>query len=297
MMLDAALRYAARGWPVLPLAWPIVTGDHPVCSCSEGPACRHIGKHPRARRGVHAASTDEGTIRAWWRAAPHANIALALGPDPIGIWALDVDPKSHGDRTLADLVREHGPIGPTLHAITGSGGDHYFFRWPASGVAGAAHRLGRGLDAQAAGQYVVAAPSLHASGARYEWEDERAELLDAPAWVLALVTARAWHYDPPARPFDRPRVLGADRVLQRAAAYLDAMPPAIAGQGGDRQTTRAAHAMVKGFGLSPTVALELLLTRFNPRCEPPWKPADIERKIAYVARTSASATAFLLRAS
>ena len=55
--LDAALRYAARGWPVFP--------------------CR--GKIPLTPHGFHDASTDAATIEAWWRENPDALISVATG--------------------------------------------------------------------------------------------------------------------------------------------------------------------------------------------------------------------------
>lgn len=300
-LLGAALRYAARGWPVLPLASPVVVDGRTRCSCGLID-CRRVGKHPDgrlARHGVSDATTRAAQIEAWWKVCPGANVGVALGGHNTGggAWAVDVDPKNGGDQTLVDLVLERGPLGPTLHAETGSGGDHYFFRWPSTGrITGAAHRLGPGLDVQAAGQYVVAAPSLHESGARYRWDDEGAELLAAPAWLLELVLPAPASPAPPPRPAPRfePRRIDVDA---RAAAYIDALPPAIQGQGGDRQTTRAAHALVMGFGLPQSRALDLLLGRYNPRCLPPWSAKALERKIAYVARTSASEPGFLLRAS
>lgn len=295
-MLAAALSYAARGWPVLPLAHPIEVDGRLRCSCGRID-CPRVGKHPHgllARHGVRDATTRAAAIEAWWAADPLANVGVALGPNRGGgLWALDVDPRHAGDRTLVALVRERGPVGATLHAITGSGGDHFFFRWPSSGrVAGGAGRVGLGLDVQAAGQYVVAAPSLHESGERYTWATDGDELLDAPAWLLALVRpAQAAPVSPPV--FVEPRRID---VEARAVAYLAALPPALQGQGGDRQTIKAAHALVMGFGLPQARALELLSTHYNPRCQPPWTLPALERKVAYAAK-SPSAPGFLLRAS
>src|SRR5690606_26926342 len=49
-----------------------------------------------------------------------------------------------------------------------------------------------GLDLKAAGGYVVAPPSLHASGRRYEWvPDYPEEPQPMPGWLLDLVQERA----------------------------------------------------------------------------------------------------------
>ena len=41
-------------------------------------------------------------------------------------------------------------------------------------------------DVRGDGGYVVAPPSIHASGRRYEWQDSTVEIEDAPAWLLEL---------------------------------------------------------------------------------------------------------------
>jgi hypothetical protein len=71
----AALRYAALGWPVLPLHTPRHDGR---CSCGRG-ECPHPGKHPRSRHGLCDASTNAARIRAWWAAWPDANVGVASG--------------------------------------------------------------------------------------------------------------------------------------------------------------------------------------------------------------------------
>ncbi len=78
----------------------------------------------------------------------------------------------------------------------------------------------------------------------------------------------------------------SDDTAQRAAAYLDAMPPAVSGQGGHDRTYAAAVAMVHGFALRPEVALRLLLERFNPRCVPPWSDGELRHKVEDAATKS-----------
>lgn len=187
-LLDAALAYARCGWPVVPLFWPTSTGSDARCACGSR-GCRSIGKHPHGKlvpHGLKDASTDEAVLRGWWGECPSANVGIVLG-EAAGAFAIDVDPKNGGDRTLIRAVSELGPLGDTLHAHTGSGGDHYLFRWPGRPVSGSAHKLGRGLDVKGDGGYIVAAPSLHPSGARYVWERLDAPLLDAPGWVIARI--------------------------------------------------------------------------------------------------------------
>src|SRR5438552_12828807 len=106
--LKAALRYARRGWPVLPL-WQR-KGD--LCTCEKGEQCRSQGKHPIGRLAPHGfkdASTDESTILDWWQRYPAAGIGIATGKPLV---VIDVDRKKGRDGTMAmaQLFEELGPL-------------------------------------------------------------------------------------------------------------------------------------------------------------------------------------------
>jgi hypothetical protein len=68
-------------------------------------------------------------------------------------------------------------------------------------------------------------------------------------------------------------------LAERIGRYIDAMPPAVSGQFGHRQTFFVARALVHGFGLSVAEALPYL-RQYNQRCEPPWKEAELKYKLA-----------------
>ena len=74
-LLEAAREYAKRGWQVLPLHTPLLDG---TCS-GDKPDCDDVGKHPRTPRGFYDATTDEETIRQWWRKWPDANVGIRTG--------------------------------------------------------------------------------------------------------------------------------------------------------------------------------------------------------------------------
>lgn len=178
-----ATAYALRGWRVFPLHSPQGSG----CSCKKS-HCPKRGKHPRIANWQNDATTDTTQVAAWWSQWPEANIGLLLD----GLVVLDVDPKNGGFASLAGLEKEYGGLQARARQRSGSGGWHYLFE-PCEGVA-VARGFRPGLDLlTGAGCYIVAAPSLHASGDRYEWTDEphpvsysreAIPLLTPPAWLI-----------------------------------------------------------------------------------------------------------------
>jgi Bifunctional DNA primase/polymerase, N-terminal len=179
-LLQVALSYAGRGWPVFPLHTPV----NARCSCGKR-GCSSIGKHPRTPHGLKDATTDAVIIRQWWARWPAANIGLVTG-EPSGLVVVDIDPRSGGDVTLEDLEAEQGPFPETVEALTGGGGRHLFYRHPRERVTSGADSLGPGVDVKADSGYVVGPPSLHASGRRYEWEvsshPDDVPLAPLPSW-------------------------------------------------------------------------------------------------------------------
>jgi len=68
----AAIRYANRGWPVLPGASLI--GDRYVC----GPLCPTVGCHPAIENWERRASVDGADVDTWW-AESTFSVLLATG--------------------------------------------------------------------------------------------------------------------------------------------------------------------------------------------------------------------------
>lgn len=185
--LDAALAYAARAWQVIALHTPTLGG----CSCGDA-LCGSPGKHPRydaqlLPSGLKNASCNPGVLQIWWALWPDANIGLVAGAQS-GFWALDIDPDKGGDLSLEQLLQRHGPLPDTPSARTGSGGQHLLFAHPGTPIRNRV-RFAPGLDTRGDGGYIVAAPSLHASGAFYDWliSPDDTPLAPAPAWLLNLV--------------------------------------------------------------------------------------------------------------
>jgi Bifunctional DNA primase/polymerase, N-terminal len=208
LLRDAALGYASRGIPVLPLHHPLlphpgdlqpVTGNpQPAvgsgCSCRD-PDCGQPGKHPLgslAPHGVNDATCNRARILAWWTRHPQANIGLATGHR---FDVLDVDGPT-GARAIRTLAAAHGlhSSGPLVR--TGGGGWHYYLAPTGLGNASPAGLVH--VDWRGRGGYVVAPPSRHASGQAYLWAGGRE--LDTPlAEVPAPLRARL-EQRPPVRP-------------------------------------------------------------------------------------------------
>jgi hypothetical protein len=76
----------------------------------------------------------------------------------------------------------------------------------------------------------------------------------------------------------RGRIDAGDKVMRRAIAYAQKIPPAVSGSGGHPQTMEAARCMVYGFDLGVEDGLRVLLDHYNPRCEPPWTESELRHK-------------------
>ena len=179
-LADAAERYAQLSWYVLPV-YGIVEGQ---CTCGQGESCSSPGKHPRIPAWQNQATTDVATIRRWWKTWPHANIGVVAGKS--GLVVLDIDPKHGGDDSLESLIAEHGALPDTREQVTGSGGRHILFKHPGGRIQNRqdASAVAPGIDAKGDAGFFVAAPSLHASGKRYQWDGlEDTGVAELPEWL------------------------------------------------------------------------------------------------------------------
>ena len=185
--MAAALDYAARGWKVFPVWWI----ENSRCACGEAD-CKSPGKHPIGRlapKGRNSATTDPETIRIWWEQYPHANVAIATGPES-GLVVVDVDPRNGGNESHKKM--EHlgnFPITPIAH--TGGDGEHILLKHPGNGQKiKSKEKLGgfEGIDQKGDGGYVVAPPSNHISGSKYTWKiPPDTPLAKIPEWLMPLL--------------------------------------------------------------------------------------------------------------
>jgi Bifunctional DNA primase/polymerase, N-terminal/YspA, cpYpsA-related SLOG family len=229
----AALAYAARGIPVLPLHTPQlrpITADHDqavvavACSCGDQ-ACDRPGKHPRiqlVRHGVTEATCDREGVEGWWRRAPLANIGLATGHL---VDVLDLD-GPEGVASLRRFAATHTwtPVGPL--ARTGRGW-HLYLQPSGTGPRNPIHpELLAHVDWRGNGAYAIAPPSRHAHGA-YTWVRGLDTPLEVapPALQALLRPRRAERLAPlPSRPVQPGHPYG-QAALARECGELAAMPP------------------------------------------------------------------------
>lgn len=239
-MLDAALAYAAAGWPVFPCDWrpdpPGAKRRRAKSPLVPGADKDANGEPIPKTGGLWRATTDGDQIRAWWRRWPNALIGVPMGARS-GVFAIDLDPHEGEeggeplDDTLARLAAAVGelPAGPRV--LTQSGGLHLYFALPADGgemPRNSAKRL-KGVDWRGEGGYVVVPPSTLAGGGAYRWL-VGAVGIPCPEGLPALA--------PPAPP-----AALLDLVFQRGtfakSAGRDRPRPPDGGQG-DRQTADTA---------------------------------------------------------
>jgi hypothetical protein len=205
VLRDAALGYASRGIPVLPLHYPLphrhdlrsVTADRQLlapevgtgCSCRD-PGCGQIGKHPLGTlvpHGLKEATTNRARVLAWWTRHPQANIGLATGHT---FDVLDIDGPAGAD-TIRAFAAEHelASSGPLVR--TGGGGWHYYLT--PTGLGNNHPRDLEHVDWRGRGGYVVAPPSRHATGHPYQFlagRDLNTPLAKAPAPLLQRLQQR-----------------------------------------------------------------------------------------------------------
>lgn len=239
--LECALYYGSRGWRVLPLQ-TIVDGR---CTCGR-PDCASPGKHPATANGVKDAAADEQTIRRWFGGGTAYNVGIAAGRLS-GLAILDVDPKNGGDQSIRKYT-----LPQTLEVITGSGGRHYYFRYPQDGeIRNSAGKLGPGLDVRAEGGYVVAPPSIHSSENEYRWA------IDPRAAPLAK-----WIWTP-------------GRAQNDGESEVTNSPPIPEGQRNETLTSIAGAMRRKGCDAETIYAALIHINQ--KRCRPPLKYEELKK--------------------
>jgi len=172
VMLQAALAYAAQGWPVFP--------------------CKPQDKKPLTFHGFKDATKDIVQITAWWTRWPNAMIGVPMGAAS-GVFCVDLDRKPNepdGVATFAKLESEHDKVPETRMQVTPSTGRHLLFKWCKNIRGYKLKEFAPGIETRGEGNYIIVAPSVMADGKGYTSND--AVIVDAPDWLLKLIAACAF---------------------------------------------------------------------------------------------------------
>jgi len=185
-LLEAALRYAERGWAVLPLYDTTRAG---LCCCGD-PRCKAPGKHPRTPGGFHDATKDPDVIHRWWSKWSQANIGIACKASGLAPLDVDVKKSARGEESLRSLIERFGPeFTQTALVKTPSGGSHYYYSL-VDGIKNTNGDLGPGLETKV-DAYVVAPPSK-IGDREYRWTHppETTPILPFPDFLSRLLTGQ-----------------------------------------------------------------------------------------------------------
>ena len=235
-LAQAAMAYARAGWPVHPLG--------------------RRGKAPMTPHGVKDATNDPRRVEAWWQRWPEANIGLAI---PAGFLVVDIDaPEALGHLQAEDLTL------PTTASATTGRGEHL---WYSTGGATVTNRVAvfPNIDIRAKGGFVVAPPSIHPSGALYEWRTslDRATIAECPGWLLARLTATSRR--------------AAQSVDDWIRTITEPVPE------GQRNETLARVSGLLLRRLPPQLAAEMAVCWAKVRLVPPLPDREVRRTIESIA--------------
>ena len=240
-MKEWALKYAKMGLHVFPLL------PHK--------------KSPATKTGYKAATTSESQIEKWWTDMPDCNIGVATGASYGGLVVIDLDNHEgtgiSGYESLKEWQRENGELPDTWTSITGSGGYHFIYKDTAT------HKcrtgLYEGVDIRSEGGYIVAPPSLHPNGRRYEWEQGPGDC------GIAQADGRVKHFlmGPPQR-----------ESGQRAFSMPETIP--------EGERTNALIRLIgsqRAKGLSDEAIKAAVSAENAARCVPPLTDQELEKMV------------------
>jgi hypothetical protein len=244
---DAAERYRARGWSVLPL--------------------RSRDKRPVIQwELLQKARPSVGEISQWFRRWPNANVGIVTG-EISNLIVLDIDPQNGGNDALDRFEHRFGPLPATIESVTGGGGRHLYFAHPGRMIRNRAG-IAPGVDLRGDGGYVVAPPSIHPSGRPYTWvaghSPDEMTLAPLPHWILSSA--------------------GLSSRSGRSLADWRHLIHEGVSEGQRNSTIASLTGHLLWHGIDPDIALELLLTWNRVRCHPPLDDTEVAHAVASIVR-------------
>ena len=243
---QAAVWYCEHGFAVVPL--------------------KPKSKQPAMAHGLNDWFDDPDSAREVWTRFPDFNIGIVCGAPSHGLLVLDFDVdeerEKDGYATLSAWERAQGELPETAVAITGSGGMHYLYRTNRNTIRPSANAE-LGVDVRCDGSYIVAPPSVHPNGNRYEWQDHPED--------VGIATANGAVYDF----LDHvQRNGGVDETRKDNGKFR--LPDEI--RHGERDKTLFRYAAhLRAIGRSDEEIMNAVVgVNFN-RCDPPMDSRDVQR--------------------
>lgn len=254
-MLKAALRYLELGF-------------HPI-------PCPPREKRPSVPwKDYQTTAPTDAQVREWWTKTPDANLALVLGR---GVFAVDLD---GGDDAEA-LLREAGVELPADAPRSKTGGGYHVLLSAHQPVGDRVALLSANggkpqVDIRGVG-IIVAPPSIHPSGATYQWlvkPEPGKRPPGAPQALLGLL-AQAGTTAPPN---GQPKVQGAANEAGWVARALHGV-----GEGQRNATCAKLAGYFLGRQMDAETVTTLLSTGFGPRCIPPLPDKEVAATVKSIA--------------
>ena len=241
---EAALKYAALGIAVFPLV--------------------QKNKQPLTANGFKDATTDPEKIEEWWSIHPDANVGIATGDMSGGLVAIDMDVDKDegkdGYHTFLDWCNANYVILPdSWLSITGRGGYHLVYRslFPVPSKIGWL----KDVDIRANGGYIVAPPSIHPNGTRYEWEQDPSE--------YELITTDDIDVE-----YIMNSILSSNKSAGEPLKVPDEIP-----EGHRDELMFKLACKYQAMGMSDDAMLAALRIENETRCKPPLSDREIKKKV------------------
>jgi putative DNA primase/helicase len=217
-------------------------------------------KVPLTECGVKDATTDEASIRRWWKTWPDANIGVATGGTS-GLLAVDVDEPSAWKAFVdgRELPR-------TPRQSTSGVRFQIIFKMPEGEDHGNAEgATPNGVNVRGTGGYICAAPSVHPTGPQYAWDEdlrpETTPLAEPPPWLWEAIKAQ--------------RFTGSGTPPTTDGAICE----------GERNVTLASIAgSMRCRGMSSEAIEAALLQENSRRCTRPLGENEVRRIAASISR-------------
>lgn len=226
-ILNAALGYLAQGYSVIPVSRE---SKRPLIEWKE----------------FQVARASEAQIRGWWFTWPDANVAIITGSIS-GLVVVDLDKDITFDEVSTWALRYDAQ---ETFTVKTSRGWHLYFKHPGFDVRNRA-KIDGYIDARQDGGYVVAPPSVHASGFVYKVAQDY-EIADMPKKLINfLAEAR----------------VNVGKVMTNGEVFQE---------GGRRVALLSLAGRYLKRGMSADEVYMLLLGVNQAKCQPPLKEEHIK---------------------